>query len=340
VHAFGGATISGAGRSWLLLRALMAILREHQKGRFDVFHALWADEPGLVALIVSSLTGVPAVVSLLGGELIEMQEINYGHQLSRFARLAVRQSLTYIRHITVGSQSLKKRAMEQNHVPETRLTVIPLGVDTDLFTPEGKTQSLAGGFKLLHVASLSPIKNQTLLLRAVGIAAETLPELHLHIVGDGALRPVLEKMTNDLGITSKVTFHGDVTHENLPEFYRAADLCLLTSHYESQSMVALEAGACGKLTVGTAVGILPELLPPDLMVSPDAKDASEALTRIILRLAQDGDLRERLRQQVHQQVVTQYDLATSLQRWEAVYAAAIADKQLRSTRQSSRTAPE
>jgi glycosyltransferase involved in cell wall biosynthesis len=87
------------------------------------------------------------------------------------------------------------------------------------------------------------------------------PQTQLHIVGDGPLRPALQQLAEQLAIADRINWHGDVAHHQLPEYYRAADLFLLSSRYESQSLVVLEAAACGLPSVGTAVGLLPELVP-------------------------------------------------------------------------------
>lgn len=299
VHALGGATISGIGRISLLGQALYQVMRE---APFDVLHGLWADEPGFTAVVAGRLLRVPTVVSVLGGELINLPQIGYGHQLSRSARWMIKQSLRLAKQVTVGSELLRFR------IPYS--TVIPLGVDMALFTPDDEEKTnLVGEIKLLHVASLSPIKNQEMLLRAFALVCDELSGVHLHIIGDGVLRPHLEKIAGKF-----VTFHGDVNHEKLPTYYRAADLCLLTSHYESQSMVALEAGACGRVTVGTKVGILPELISSEFL----ANDA-EGLANVVIRLIQDTNLRMRLNEQVYRRVAADYSLKASMEKWLAIY---------------------
>ncbi|MEZ4768391.1 MAG: glycosyltransferase family 4 protein [Caldilineales bacterium] len=191
------------------------------------------------------------------------------------------------------------RQIAAPHVPGDRLHILPLGVDTRLFTPTNSpnepdpyalriTQSVlrptphAPHPNLLHVASLSPVKDQATLLHALAILVNSHPEVHLHIVGAGPLLASLTALAGDLGIASYVTFHGLVPHDQLPDRYRAADLFVLSSRYESQSLVALEAAACGCPVAGTAVGVLPELLPASqLAPAGDAGALAEAIRRLI-----------------------------------------------------------
>jgi glycosyltransferase involved in cell wall biosynthesis len=223
---------------------------------FDVLHGMWADEPGFVATTAARLLRVPSVVSLLGGELVGMPEIGYGGQLSRANRTLTRVALRAASRVTVGSAFLRDIA-EQRVAPE-RLTTLPFGVDGSRFSADGDVVRLIGDPALLHVASLVPVKDQAMLLRAFVRMRDDLPNAHLHILGDGVMRDDLARLAASLGMTDAVTFHGAVDHGALAGHYRGADACLLTSRYESQGMVVLEAAACGSPTFGTSVGLLPE----------------------------------------------------------------------------------
>jgi glycosyltransferase involved in cell wall biosynthesis len=83
----------------------------------------------------------------------------------------------------------------------------------------------------------------------------------LEIVGDGPLRSDLESLAGTLGLDGHVRFHGEIDHAGLPSVYRGAHACVISSRHEAQSMVVLEAAACGVPVVGTRVGIVPELTP-------------------------------------------------------------------------------
>lgn len=280
VHSFGGAAAAGIRRLPLLGHALAYVVAWGHRRPFDVIHALWADEPGFLAVAAGRLLGVAPIVSLMGGELVGLPEIGYGGQLSRAGRWLIRRALAGARRITTGSIFLHRIA--EQHADPARLALLPLGVDTRLFHPirEGGAPGplVDGRIKLLHVASLSPVKDQATLLRALALASAHDRRLHLHIAGAGPLAPRLSRLARSLGIAGHVTFHGAVAHERLPDYYRAADLCVLSSRYESQSMVALEAAACAKPTVGTAVGLLPELAPAASAVAVgDARALAAAL---------------------------------------------------------------
>ncbi|MFQ5340970.1 MAG: glycosyltransferase [Anaerolineae bacterium] len=317
VHPQGGAEIRGVGRAALLARTLTAVAAEHRRRPFDILHGMWADEPGFIAVAAGRLLGVPAVVSLLGGELVGLPDIGYGGQLSLISRWLTRVALRQATQVTAGSAYLRRLARPL--VPPDRLLPIPIGVDTDLFHPgPANPGCLAEGeVRLLHVGSLVPVKDQATLLRAFSRVVSQIPDAHLHIVGDGPLRHDLERLAELLGIAPKVTFHGAVPHERMPACYRAADLCVLSSRHEGQELVTLEAAACGRATVGTAVGLLPDLAPAS-QVAP-VGDA-QALVDALLEVIQDPQAITAMGQASREAVEAGYTLEQTVARLVQLYA--------------------
>jgi glycosyltransferase involved in cell wall biosynthesis len=289
VCALGGALAAGAARGPLLARALAQIVAH---GPFDVVHGFWADEPGALAALAGRITGARSVAAVMGGELVGLREIGYGGQLSRLNRLLCAAALRGADAVTVGSPYLAHIARRWAAPP--RLSVAPLGVDERMFRPAAKgdaAEHLPGEPALLHVASLVPVKDQATLLRAFARVAEALPAARLHMVGAGPLLGPLQALAGELGVAERVVWHGAVAHERLPALYRAADLHLLASRYESQCLATLEAAACGTPTVGTAVGLLAG--QPALGVATPVGDA-EALANAALALLRDGRRRRAL----------------------------------------------
>jgi glycosyltransferase involved in cell wall biosynthesis len=256
---------------------------------------------------------------LLGGELVALPGIGYGGQLSRANRWLSGQALRRAGRVTVGSATLA--ALAADYVHDERLVTLPLGVDTALFTPQTLRachKSRSSEPQLLHVASLLPVKDQATLLRAFALVVRELPDVHLRIAGDGPLRGVLAAQVEALGLSAHVSFAGDVAHDRLPDLYRAADLFVLSSRYESQSLVALEAAACGCPVIGTAVGLLPELT--GLQQLAPVGDAP-TLAAAMLRLLRDPAERALAADEAHARVAQRFALQRTVPALQALYQA-------------------
>jgi glycosyltransferase involved in cell wall biosynthesis len=307
---------SGFARLPLLAAALSRIISEGRQEQFDVLHGIWADEPGFLAVTAGRLLNTSTVVSVAGGELVGFTDINYGGQLSPINRWMTRRALYAAHQITVGSRLLAHRAAVHN---AARLTVLPLGVDTSRFAPSQRIRQPDRNhrmYRLLHVASLVPVKDQMTLLRAFAQVVAQQPNVMLAIAGDGPLRQSLQTLSENLNLGAHVHFYGAVAHARMPELYQAADLCLLSSRHESQNLAILEAAACGTPAVGTAVGVLPELAPRDC--TTPVGDAS-ALATVILRLLRDDEQRRFLSETQYNMVQRCFALDRMVEKLIALY---------------------
>lgn len=130
-------------------------------------------------------------------------------------------------------------------------------------------------------ARLIPIKNHTLLFRAIEIAKQRGIQWHWLIVGNGPLQTVLEQEVLKMGIEHQVHFLGYQTQEDVHRYLTAADLFGLSSRYENFSIATLEAMGHGLACFGTDVGYLRHLIQDTGagMVTPvdDASSMSDTL---------------------------------------------------------------
>lgn len=314
VHAMGGHyRLSGLRRLPLWNRALRAITREHERGAFDAIHGLWADEPGALARWAGVRLGRPSVVTLVGGELANVPEIGYGLQRGRVSRWLVAQGLRADR-VIAPCHWLADKA--RGRVDGARLRISPFGTDTARFSPavapDGRPHAPA--LRLIAVGSLVPVKGHRGLLDA--FACLRTPGVHLDIVGDGTLRGELTQHAAHLGIADRVTFHGAVAHDQLPALVRRADLHVLTSFHEGFGLVVTEAAACGVPTIGTGVGVLPELAAQGAGVLLDARTSAAQIDDLLNDAAGRALIRDRTLKIVRER----YSLAAMVDGVERVYA--------------------
>jgi D-inositol-3-phosphate glycosyltransferase len=153
-----------------------------------------------------------------------------------------------------------------------RIQIVPPGVDHDLFSPGDATAKararaalgLGAGPVLLFVGRIQPLKGADVAVRT--LAAVGRDDATLVVVGgpsgpDGPaeMRRVRALVVQE-GLADRVRFVPPQPHDCLPDYYRAADVCLVPSRSESFGLVALEAAACGTPVVAAAVGGLRTLV--------------------------------------------------------------------------------
>jgi D-inositol-3-phosphate glycosyltransferase len=167
--------------------------------------------------------------------------------------------------VICASQGEKEMIGSLYGVPSQRITVVPCGVDTDVFRPLDKAamrRKLGLGAKeqiVLFVGRIEPLKGIDVLLRAVSHLDGRFRVLVIGGDGkDGARKSELAALAAELRIADKATFLDAVPHESLPTYYNAADICVVPSYYESFGLVAVEAMACGVPVIASRVGGLKE----------------------------------------------------------------------------------
>jgi glycosyltransferase involved in cell wall biosynthesis len=255
-------------------------------GPFDLVHAFWANTPAFLAAVAAGLHRLPLAVHLAGGELTAIPEIGYGGWLFARERLKTRFALSRAVRVTAGSRFLKGLAASRGISAD----VVPLGVDTSLFSPAPRPES--SGFSLLHVASLNRVKDQPTLLRAFRRVVDAEPRATLEIAGEDTLCGAVQAETGWLGLSAHVTFHGVLKAPELVALFRRADLFVQSSRHEAQGVAVLEAASCGVPTVGTAVGLVSDLAPDGAAAVPVGDDA--ALSTAILDLLRNEERRHRM----------------------------------------------
>ena len=287
--SLAGASIHNVGTRATVWRTFTMIRAEHRRGAFDVLHSIWSGKCGLLAVSCAKLLRVPSLVHIAGGELVCIPEISYGGQcgcLSRMREVAV---LRATRAVTAASapilEMLKKLGIAAQRVP--------LGVDLDLWPPlDPQRRSLADPIRLIHVASLNRVKDQSTLLRAIAIVAQRGHAFHLDVIGEDTLDGAIQSLSAALGLSSRVHFHGFLRQTELRPLMGAAHLLLVSSRHEAGPVAMLEAAVMGVPTVGTRVGHLAEW-SPEAAIAVTIGDA-EGLAQAIIDLSCDEDQRLKL----------------------------------------------
>ncbi|HXJ20296.1 MAG TPA: glycosyltransferase family 4 protein [Polyangia bacterium] len=246
-----------------------------ESGPFDRLHAFWADRTALLATLYARLRSVPSLISIGGGELVWLPDIGYGGAGTVWSRAISRAALRWADAVTAGSAYAARPL-------RLRAQIVPLGVDVARFAA-APSRPMGPPWRLLHVANLNRVKDQTTLLAALRRVVDRLGDARLDCVGEDALAGGVQRQAHALGLGERIAFHGFLPQDQLAAFYRQAHLHVLASRHESQGVVVLEAAAAGLPTVGTRVGLLDTLAPAAACAVPvgDAAALADAICALL-----------------------------------------------------------
>ena len=140
---------------------------------------------------------------------------------------------------------------------------------------------------IFYVGRLGPEKEIDIIIRAIAIVREKIPDVNLAIAGHGSEEEKLKRLTADLDLNDNVKFFGSRYGATLDELYNACDVFAIMSTSETQGMTLLQAMACGLPVVGARALALPEYINDQtgfLVESGDHKCLAERMEFILKNL--------------------------------------------------------
>ena len=238
-------------------------LRSHwQRDRPDVVHALhWTS--GLAALAAARDLGLPVVQEFSSLGVAERRDRAGQHDPVRAdsagaARIRLEPAIGRSATAVVATHSGEVSDLARLGVHRSSIRVVPWGVDTDTFTPEGPVADRNGRPRLLTVADLREREALETLLRAL----TRVPGAELMVVGGPARDELpahqvyvrLAGFAGTLGISDRVIFTGKIGRDAMPALLRSADLVVSTCQYEPSGTTSLQAMACGTPVIAPGIG--------------------------------------------------------------------------------------
>ena len=285
VHDLGRPAAPLGFTRWAQERSLMDALRE--SGPFDLIHGFLADPAGQLAARAGRRLGIPSVVTCDSGEFVSLPAIDYGSQRTLRGRKAVEEACSQATRLHVCTKFMASlaalRGFKSVVIPLTSITSEAANITSaSMQRDEGEP------FRLVQVASLSRVKNQRLLIDALGIVRENV-KAHLDLVGEDTLGGELQNLAAKFGLGPHVTFHGFLPQPRAREILATADLYVQSSLHEAAGVSVLEAAASGVPAVGTLAGYVADWSPLKAMAIGDA--TPQSLANAILALHADPERR-------------------------------------------------
>ncbi|MCA9889502.1 MAG: glycosyltransferase family 4 protein [Anaerolineae bacterium] len=271
------------------------------------------------AWMMSRLRNIPYGIFAHGLDILHPQTTKYGPIFNRLLRAA---------DVVFANSLMTKQALLEIGVQPSRISLLYPGIQPARMTVLREQavevlqrHSLHGKKCILTVGRLVERKGQDVVIRAMPLVLAEVPTAHYLIVGRGAYEPALRRLVTELELEAHVTFAGFVEDDELPAYYAASELFVMTSRaiesrgdIEGFGIVFLEASLMGKpIVAGKSGGVTEAVLHNETGLLIDPNNEEEVAESLII-LLNDKELRERLGQTGRQRVLDDFSADTMAER--------------------------
>ena len=275
-------TFGERAKDWLLANA----------DQFDVIHDNQTLSDGILAL---QRAGLP-VVTTVHHPITRDLRVALAGEARWHWRLLIRRWHSFLRmqarvaagldHIVTVSHASAVDIATDFGVQPAAIRVVPNGVDTTLFRPRSDVKRKPQ--QIIATASAdAPMKGLSVLLHALKRLGDTHPELQLVLIARPKPGGETELLMQRLGLTDRVRFVSDASHEAINQLYAESTVAVVPSLYEGFGLPAVEAMAAGIPLVSSDGGALAEVVAEGGALVP-AGDAG-AMAAGIGRVLDDAD---------------------------------------------------
>ena len=196
-----------------------------------------------------------------------------------------------LKNIICVSQPSKEDVISEFKVDEKKITVIPNGIDIEIFKPSSIKKSLS--FRIVTTASADiPLKGLKHLILALPRVIRQFPLTSLTVIGKSPEKSNLNKLIDDLDLEDKITFRSGISEKEIVKTYHDSDIAVIPSLYEGFGFGAGEAMACGVPLISTDSGGLKQVIgDAALKIKPGSVNEIE---EGILKLFTEEEIRQEL----------------------------------------------
>lgn len=215
----------------------------------DVIHAGTVQTAALVA----AMSGFQPLVTMSWGYDMLMDS-DRSSRMKKDTAFTITHSSVFV----CDCQAVASKAVEYGFAKD-RIVQFPWGVDLTHFNPAGRGDDrkrlhwAEEDFIILSLRAWEPIYDVMTVVRGFIDAVQSQPQLRLVLLGGGSQAGLLRQMLTNAGVMEKVHFGGRVGYDELPRYYRAADLYASASLTDGSSVSLMESLACGTPAVVSAI---------------------------------------------------------------------------------------
>jgi glycosyltransferase involved in cell wall biosynthesis len=306
---------------FFLLAQFFSLLFLVQKKRPEIIHAHWILPQGFVAVLVGILSGVPVVITAHGADVFGLQ----GVLLEKIKRFTLKR----VKGVTVVSKALAD-VVSSFVPPDVHLQIIPMGVDSVVFSPEHKDDSIkkiygVKGTLLIYVGRLTEKKGVAYLVEAMGMLCNDIPDGKLVIIGSGELEERLKKQVSALKLDNYIQFAGSITNKKLPAYYASADIFIGPSieaksgDKEGFGLTFVEAAMSGCLVIGTRVGGICDIIQDNETGFLIPAKEPDALAQKIIYALEHNHQVQSIRRTARKRFIEKFDQKIIAERYASLF---------------------
>jgi len=297
-------------------------LRDHfSRYDFDVVHShFWTS--GLTASLASRTCNLPVVHNFHALGIVK-RRYQSAADTSPPERIPLECKLGQSVDAVAATCSDEVFELVRMGVPRSHITVVPSGVDVEEFRPDGPRAPRSDRLRLTSIGRLVPRKGFEFAIRSL----PKLPYAELVIAGgpaDGDVADDVEgqrllALAVDLGVADRLAMPGPIPRTLMPELLRSTDVVVCSPWYEPFGIVPLEAMACSKPVVASAVGGLTDTVVDSITGIHVPPRNSDALARALHGLLGEPVRREEFGHAGRDRAVQRYSWDRIADETERIY---------------------
>ena len=310
------------------------VARLHGREKFDLFHGVFVFPAGHLATLLSKDMGVPSVVSIRGSD-IELHRYHWGlfgavKWTLENAAFVTSVAGTLLDKASSFAQICRKRVIKNAFDPDLfskqdieELVKARCGFRGQIFAKNLKREKEKGKFVIGTTGIIRPGKSGfSILLQAFEAFHRQYPESHLLLIGDFAdseLKKTWLQQFKKRKLIRHISITGRVPHSEVLAWMRQVDVFVLPSLYEGSPNAVLEAMACQRPIISSAVDGVLEIIEDgqDGMLFPSQR--SDILCEKLMYLADDHNLRKRLGMAAEHKIREQFSPEKETETWREIY---------------------
>jgi L-malate glycosyltransferase len=310
--------LGGSLFGWISIRARLRLASLLRTQKIQIAHA-FDFYTNLTLIPAARLARVPVVIG---------SQRQLGDLLTPRQSRAQAAAFRWCDGVVCNSQAAAD-GLARNGLPSEKLFIIGNALPEQAFARPGESMGRNPGLRISMVARMNArSKNHSGFLRIASRIHSKMPEVEFLLVGDGPLRPELEKQAQDLGLGKQAVFLGD--RQDIPDILASLDVAVLTSDSESLSNALLEAMAAGLPVVAYRVGGNAELVNEERGVLIPAGN-EEGFAAAVLQLLALPAMRLQLGENGLEFARENFSLERILARYEACYQTLLEKKGMRNS---------